>query len=75
MRKPEDGDIEPTKESIKAAYELLKNVVELIGDDDENAAELKNDMEMMKKQLVMMGYIPIVIVQILQYIKEINAVY
>ena len=51
MRKPEDGDIEPTKESIKAAYELLKNVVELIGDDDENAAELKNDMEMMKKQL------------------------
>ncbi len=51
MRRPEDGDIKPTKESIEAAYELLKNVVELIGDDDENAAELKNDMEMMKKQL------------------------
>ena len=51
MRKPEDGDIKPTKESIEAAYELLKNVVELIGDDDENAAELKNDMEDIKKQM------------------------
>ena len=51
MRKPEDGDINPTRESIEAAYKVLESIVELIGDDDENAAELKNDMEMMKKQL------------------------
>ena len=51
MRKPEDGDIKPTRESIETAYKVLENIVELIGDDDENAAELKNDMEMMKKQL------------------------
>lgn len=51
MRKPEDGDIEPTKEAIQAAYDVLANIVELIGDDAEDAAELKNDMEMMKKQL------------------------
>ena len=51
MRKPEDGDIEPTKESIQAAYEVLANIVELIGDDNVEATELKNDMEMLKKQL------------------------
>ena len=51
MRKPEDGDIEPTKESIEAAYKVLESIVELIGDDDENAAELKNDMDMLKKQM------------------------
>ena len=51
MRKPEDGDIKPTKESIEAAYKVLESIVELIGDDDENAAELKNDMEMLKKQM------------------------
>ena len=51
MRKPEDGDIKPTKEEMQAAYDVLAKIVELIGDDDENAAELKIDMEMMKKQL------------------------
>ena len=51
MRKPEDGDIKPTKESIQAAYEVLAKIVKLIGDDDAEAAELKNDMEMLKKQL------------------------
>ena len=50
MRKPEDGDIEPTKEAIQAAYDVLANIVELIG-DNEDATELKNDMEMFKKQL------------------------
>ena len=50
MRKPEDGDIEPTKESIQAAYDVLANIVELIGDDNAEATELKNDMEMLKKQ-------------------------
>ena len=52
MRKPEDGDIKPTRESIEAAYKVLESIVELIGDDDENAAELKNDMEMMKNNLM-----------------------
>ena len=51
MRKPEDGDIEPTKEEMQAAYDVLANIVELIGDDAEDAADLKNDMEMLKKQL------------------------
>ena len=51
MRKPEDGDIEPTKEEMQAAYDVLANIVELIGDDAEDAADLKNDMEMIKKQM------------------------
>ena len=51
MRKPEDGDIDPTKESIEAAYKVLESIVELIGDDDEDATDLKNDMEMLKKQM------------------------
>ena len=45
MRKPEDGDIKPTKKAMKEAYDILANIVELIGDDDENTAELKNDMD------------------------------
>ena len=51
MRKPEDGDIEPTKEDMQAAYDVLARIVELIGDDDEDATDLKNDMEMIKKQM------------------------
>ena len=51
MRKPEDGDIKPTRESIEAAYKVLESIVELIGDDDEDAIDLKNDMEMLKKQM------------------------
>ena len=51
MRKPEDGDIEPTKEEMKAAYDVLAKIVELIGDDAEDATDLKNDMEMLKKQM------------------------
>ena len=51
MRKPEDGDIKPTKKAMKEAYDILANIVELIGDDDENTAELKNDMEDIKKQM------------------------
>ena len=50
-RKPEDGDIKPTKKAMKRAYDVLANIVELIGDDDENAAELKNDMDNIKKQM------------------------
>jgi len=51
MRKPEDGDIKPTKKAMKEAYNILANIVELIGDDAEDAAELKNDMEDLKKQM------------------------
>ena len=51
MRKPEDGDIKPTKEEMQAAYDVLAKIVELIGDDDEDATDLKNDMEMLKKRL------------------------
>ena len=51
MRRPEDGDIKPTKKAMKDAYDVLANIVELIGDDDEYAADLKNDMEEIKKQM------------------------
>ena len=51
MRKPEDGDIKPTKKAMKEAYDVLANIVELIGDDDEYASDLKNDMEKIKKQM------------------------
>ena len=51
MRRPEDGDIKPTKKAMKRAYDVLADIVELIGDDDENAAELKNDMDNIKKQM------------------------
>ena len=32
MRKPEDGDIKPTKKAMKEAYDILANIVELIGE-------------------------------------------
>ena len=51
IRRPEDGDIKPTKKAMKDAYDVLANIVELIGDDDEYAADLKNDMEEIKKQM------------------------
>ena len=51
MRRPEDGDIKPTKKAMKEAYDVLANIVELIGDDDEYASDLKNDMEEIKKQM------------------------
>ena len=51
IRRPEDGDIKPTKKAMKEAYDVLANIVELIGDDDEYAADLKNDMEEIKKQM------------------------
>ena len=51
IRRPEDGDIKPTKKAMKEAYDVLANIVELIGDDDEYATDLKNDMEEIKKQM------------------------
>ena len=51
MRKEEDGDIIPKKEDMLAAHELLSNVIELVGEDDENAKQLINDIKELEKNM------------------------
>ena len=51
MRKEEDGDIKPKKEDMLAAHQLLSNVIELIGESDENAQQLINDIKELEKNM------------------------
>ena len=51
MRKEEDGDIIPKKEDMLAAHELLTNVIELLGEDDENTKQLINDIKELEKNM------------------------
>tara|TARA_B100002019_G_scaffold280103_1_gene282679 strand:+ start:1853 stop:2029 length:177 start_codon:yes stop_codon:yes gene_type:complete len=51
MRREEDGDIKPKKEDMLAAHQLLSNVIELIGESDENAQQLINDIKELEKNM------------------------
>ena len=51
MRREEDGDIKPKKEDMLAAHQLLSNVIELIGESDENAQQLINDIKELEKNI------------------------
>ena len=51
MRDERDGDIIPKKEDMMEAYKVLKNLLELIGEDDEHAQQLKNDMKQLENDI------------------------
>ena len=51
MRQEKDGDIEPTIEDMEAAKEMLTNLLELVGENDEHASNLKDDINQLKKDI------------------------
>ena len=51
MRKEKDGDIEPTIEDMEAAKKMLTDLLELVGEDDELASNLKSDIEQLEKDI------------------------
>ena len=51
MRQEKDGDIEPTTEDMLEAKEMLTNLFELVGEDDEHASNLKHDIKQLEKDI------------------------
>ena len=51
MRKEKDGDIEPTIEDMEAAKKMLTDLLELVGEDDEHASNLKSDIEQLENDI------------------------
>ena len=51
MRQEKDGDIEPTIEDMLEAKEMLTNLFELVGEDDEHASNLKHDIKQLEKDI------------------------
>ena len=51
MRQEKDGDIEPTIEDMEAAKEMLTNLLELVGENDEHTSNLKDDINQLKKDI------------------------
>tara|TARA_R100000008_G_scaffold62913_1_gene40179 strand:- start:356 stop:538 length:183 start_codon:yes stop_codon:yes gene_type:complete len=51
MRQERDGDIEPTIEDMEAAKKMLTDLLELVGEDDEHASNLKSDIEQLEKDI------------------------
>ena len=51
MRQEKDGDIEPTIEDMEAAKKMLTDLLELVGEDDEHALNLKHDIKELEKSI------------------------
>ena len=51
MRQEKDGDIEPTIEDMVAAKKMLTDLLELVGENDEHASNLKNDIEQLENDI------------------------
>ena len=51
MRQEKDGDIEPTLEDMEAAKKMLTDLLELVGENDEHASNLKNDIEQLENDI------------------------
>ena len=51
MRDERDGDIEPTLEDMEAAKKMLTDLLELAGEDDEHALNLKHDIKELEKSI------------------------
>ena len=51
MRQEKDGDIEPTIEDMEAAKKMLTDLLELVGENDEHAKQLKNDINTLKRNI------------------------
>tara|TARA_Y100001970_G_scaffold228049_1_gene282347 strand:+ start:227 stop:409 length:183 start_codon:yes stop_codon:yes gene_type:complete len=51
MRQEKDGDIEPTIEDMETAKQMLTNLLELVGENDEHAPQLKNDINTLKRNI------------------------
>ena len=51
MRQERDGDIEPTIEDMEAAKKMLSDLLELVGEEDQHASNLKNDIKELEKSI------------------------
>ena len=51
MRDERDGDIEPTIEDMEAAKKMLTDLLELVGEEDEYASNLKHDINQLKNDI------------------------
>ena len=51
MRDERDGDIEPTLEDMVAAKKMLTDLLELVGENDEHALNLKHDIKELEKDI------------------------
>ena len=51
MRDERDGDIEPTIEDMVAAKKMLTDLLELVGENDEYASNLKHDINQLEKDI------------------------
>ena len=51
MRDERDGDIEPTLEDMVAAKKMLTDLLELVGENDEHALNLKHDIKELEKAI------------------------
>ena len=51
MRDERDGDIEPTIKDMVAAKKMLTDLLELVGENDEYASNLKHDINQLEKDI------------------------
>ena len=51
MRQEKDGDIEPTIEDMEDAKKVLTDLLELVGEEDIHAPNLKNDIKQLEKDI------------------------
>ena len=56
MRQERDGDIEPTIEDMEAAKKMLSDLLELVGEEDQHASNLKNDIEQLENDIKAVSY-------------------
>ena len=51
MRQERDGDIEPILEDMVAAKKVLTDLLELVGEEDQHAPNLKHDINQLEKDI------------------------
>ena len=51
MRQEKDGDIEPILEDMIAAKKVLTDLLELVGEEDQHAPNLKHDINQLEKDI------------------------
>jgi len=49
MRQQEDGDIVPTKKDIEKGEQVFKDLLELVGEDNEYAQDFKDSIKTLKR--------------------------
>ena len=49
MRQESDGDIVPTKKDIEKGEQMFKDLLELVGEDNEYAQDFKDSIKTLKR--------------------------